>query len=274
MLILAKFLSHVCLSVEGIIITICCPWFQSEKDKSLVRSTIKKAFNDNRKVYIAWFENGNLVENPGDLINFLTSYPSPQQPFPYSWNYKIYLPSGKTVLVLTRIRKGIISDQTNRPEDVQYWKPGFVVPCEIKDDLFKKNSKTLDGEIFILMTEKGQLACQVNKKDGHAWQNFILLGLDETVVLQTQLRYGTISFEAKDLVIVKENLRVPQDEVTRLKKNFQETPSADLYMATDQKGNSRFIVKVGTSSQVFTVINTVFNQAAGKKLNPLYQLVK
>ena len=127
MLILAKFLSHVCLSVEGIIITICCPWFQSEKDKSLVRSAIKKAFNDNRKVYIAWFENGNLVGNPGDLINFLTSYPSPQQPFPYSWNYKIYLPSGKTVLVLTLIRKGIISDQTNRPEDVQYWKSGFVV---------------------------------------------------------------------------------------------------------------------------------------------------
>ena len=93
-------------------------------------------------------------------------------------------------------------------------------------------------------------------------------------MLQTQLRYGTISFEAKDLVIVKENLRVPQDEVTRLKKNFQETPSADLYMATDQKGNSRFIVKVGTSSQVFTVINTVFNEAAWKKLNPLYQLVK
>ena len=65
---------------EGVIITIRCPWFQSEQEKPLVRSAIKKAFSDNRKVYITWFENGNLVGNPDDLIHFLTSYPSPQQP--------------------------------------------------------------------------------------------------------------------------------------------------------------------------------------------------
>ena len=102
--------------------------------------------------------------SPDDLINFLTSYPFPQQlstaaycpprgimsnqRLPHPWNYKIHLLSEKTVLALTRIRQGIISDQTNQPEDVHYWKPGFVVPREIKDDLYKKIQKPLTGNFL------------------------------------------------------------------------------------------------------------------------------
>ena len=251
----------MCLSEKGIMITICCPWFQSEQDKSLCGSAIKKAFLDSRKVFITWFENENGVVSPDDLINFLTSYPFPQQPsaatncpprgitgkqrLPYPWDYKIHLLSGKTVLVLTRIRNGIISDQINQPEDVQYWKPGFVVPPEIKASL-KKNAKTSNGELFILMTKDGTLACQVNKKNEKDWQNFILLGLDETIVLQTQLRHGQISFEDKHVVNKKENLRVSQDQITKLHQHYKETPSAHLFIASDSKGNLRYIVKVGT----------------------------
>ena len=243
-------------------ITICCPWFQSEQDKSLYGSAIKKEFLDSRKVFITWFENGNGVVSPDDLINFLTSYPFPQQlsaatncpprgitgkqRLPYPWDYKIHLLSGKTVLVLTRIRNGIISDQINQPEDVQYWKPGFVVPREMKASLYKKNTKTSNGELFILMTEDGTLACQVNKKDEKDWQNFILLGLDETIVLQTQLAHGQISFEDKNVVINKENLRVPQDQITKLDQDYKEIPSTHLFIASESKGNLRYIVKVGT----------------------------
>ena len=149
-------------------------------------------------------------------------------------------------LVLTRIRNGIISDQINQPEDVQYWKPGFVVPFEIKADLYKKTAKTSKRALFILMDEDGTLACHVNKRDEKDWQNFILLGLDETIVLQTQLRHGQISFEDKDVVITKGNLRVPQDQITKLDQDYKETPSADLFIASDSKGNLRCIVKVGT----------------------------
>ena len=275
----------MCLSAKGIVITLCCPWFQSEQDKSFVRSAIKKAINDNRKVSIVWFENGNLVLNSNDLINFLTSCPFPQQAsaadngppqgtigkqrLPYPWNYKIYLLSGKTVFVLTRIRKGIISDQTDQPEDVEYWKPGFVIPLEIKADLYKKNAKAYNGELFILMTEEGNLTCQVNAKVGKEWQNFILLGLDETIVLQTQLRHGQISFEGKDVVIHKENLRVSQGEITKLEQNYKTTPTADLVITSDPKGNARCIVQLGASCKVFTFINTLWNQVAEKTVNPI-----
>ena len=96
------------------------------------------------------------------------------------------------------------------------------------------------------MDEDGTLACHVNKRDEKDWQNFILLGLDETIVLQTQLRHGQISFEDKDVVITKGNLRVPQDQITKLDQDYKETPSADLFIASDSKGNLRCIVKVGT----------------------------
>ena len=273
----------MCLSEKGIIITICCPWFQSEQDKSLLGSAIKKAFHDSKKVFITLFENRNWVVSPDDLINFFTSYPLPQQPsaatvcpprgttgkrqLPYPWNYKIHFLSGKTVLVLTCIRNGIISDQINQPDDVLYWKPGFVVPPEIKASLYKKNAKTANRELFILMTEDGTLACHVNKKDEKDWQNFILLGLDETIVLQTQLRHGQISFEDKDVVIKKENVRFPRDQITKLDQDYKETPSADLFIASDSKGNSRCIVKVGTSCKMFTAINSFCNQVAGSKVN-------
>ena len=273
----------MCLSEKGIIITICCPWFQSEQDKSLCESAIKKASHDSKKVFITWFENENWVLHPDDLINFLTSYPFPQQPsaatdcpprgitgkqrLPYPWDYKIHFLSGETVLVLTRIRNGIISDQINQPEDVQYWKPGFVVPFEIKADLYKKNAKTSNRELFILMAEDGTLACQVNKKDEKDWQNCILLGLDETVVLQTQLRHGQISLDYEDVVIHKENLRVPQEQIEKLEQDYKETPSADLFIASDSQGNSRFIVKVGTWSRVFTSINSMLNRVSGRKVN-------
>ena len=154
--------------------------------------------NDNRKVFIIWFENGNLILNLNDLVDFLTSCPFAQQAsaaaygpprgitdkqqLPYPWDYKIYLPSGKTVFALTRIRKGIISDQINRPDDVQYWKPGFVVPREIKENLCEKNATTSNGELFILMTKEGNLTCQVNEKDEKDWQNFILIGLDLSLI--------------------------------------------------------------------------------------------
>ena len=274
----------MCLSEEGIIITICCPWFQSEQDKSLCGSAIKKAFHDSKKVFITWFENGNWVVSPDDVISFLTSYLFPQQPsaatdcpprgktgkqrLPYPWDYKIHLLSGKTVLVLTRIRNGIISDQINQPDDVQYWKPGFVVPPEIKASL-KKNAKTSNGELFILMTEDGTLACQVNKKDEKDWQNFILLNLDETIVLHTQLRHGQISMEDKHVVIIKENLRIPQYQITKLDQDYKETPSAHLFIASDSKGNLRCIVKMGTSSKMFTAFNSFCNQVYGTKLNPI-----
>ena len=273
----------MCLSEKKIVIAICSPWFLPEQDKSLFGSAIKKAFHDSKKVLITWFENGNWVVSPDDVIDFLTSYPLPQQPsaatdcpppgmtgkqrLPYPWDYKIHLFSGKTVLVLTRIRNGIISDEINQPDDIQYWKPGFVVPREIKASLYKKSAKTSNGELFILMTEDGTLACQVNKKDEKDWQNFILLGLDETVVLQTKLRHGQISFEDKDVVINKENLRVPQDQITKLDQDYKETPSANLFIASDSKGNLRYIVKVGTSAKMLTSINSFCNQVAGTKVN-------
>ena len=52
--------------------------------------------------------------------------------------------------------------------------------------------------------------------------------------------------EDKHVVIIKENLRIPEDQITKLDQDYKETPSADLFIASDSKGNLRCIVKVGT----------------------------
>ena len=110
----------------------------------------------------------------------------------------------------------------------------------------------------------------MNTKDGKEWQNFIILGLDEPVVLQTQLRHGQISFEGKDVVIHKENLRVPQEGITKLEQNYKKIPCADLIIASDPKGNLRCVVKeLGANSKAFTFINTLWNQVNGKTGNPI-----
>ena len=41
-------------------------------------------------------------------------------------------------------------------------------------------------------------------------------------MLQTQLRHGQISFDDKDLVVYKENLRVPQDKIRSLEQYYGE----------------------------------------------------
>ena len=74
------------------------------------------------------------------------------------------------------------------------------------------------------------------------------------------------------MVIKKENLRVPQDQITKLHQDCKETSSADLFIASDSKGNLRYIVKVGTSSKMFTSSNSFCNQGAGTKENPIWRL--
>lgn len=105
------------------------------------------------------------------------------------------------------------------------------------------------------------------KNEWKTMGNFIILGLDEIIVLKTQLRHGKISFEPKDLVVKKENLRVPREEMRKLEQDYKEIPTADLFIASDPTGNSRCVVKVGARSQMFTFSNTVFNQAVGRNTN-------
>ena len=161
-----------------------------------------------------------------------------------SYNYKVVLPPGKTVMLMTRLREGRISYQK---EDVEYHKPEFVVPDYMATDLLHKHSNTSDAKLVILMNERDQLVYQVGENNDKGWHQFIILALDDTIMLKTHLKNGKVSYEDKDLVIRYLNWRIPEDVETNLMQTFRPTPIAELFVFSDSQRNLTCIVQVGAT---------------------------
>ena len=281
------------LSEIKTIIVVCCSAIPSMEEKRIVTSIIANVFNDNRKVFVSWFVNGDLVLSENDLIGFFTSVlpgvssypqglshssPSPQvhgfgtnQPFTQEkyksgssqgfhnkpapaqnqpvyppstgrFDFKITLPPANIVMLVTHLRFGRIS---NAVEDVEYWKPGFVVPDEMARDLFNEWSKKPDAELVILVNKRDQLVWQVNKSKGREWQKLIILHLDETLVLQTRIKQGVIFYADKDVFACCANFVVPPTVRETLKSNYHSRSNAELFIMSDSEGNLRSIVRDG-----------------------------
>ena len=161
------------------------------------------------------------------------------QPFNDSYNHKRILPPVRIVMVQTHLRNGRIS---NQPEDVEYWKPGFVVPDEMARNLLRRHSTKAKAYLLILKHVKGNLIAQVNGKEKD-WQQILKLALDESIVLQTRIKNGIISLEPEDVVLREKNFQIPSEVFNRLKQDFWATPNAELFILSDSKENLRSIVK-------------------------------
>lgn len=293
------------------IIVVCCPSgclsaSPSMDEKRIISSTIANVFDDNRKVLLTWFVNGDLVLSGSDLIGVLTSVlpdassypqglshssPSPQvpglgtnQPFtqenyesgstqrfhdkpapgsttqykyvtqkpsstenqplrpPTSgrFDYNVVLPPAKTVMLVTHLRYGMIS---NTKEDVEYRKPDFVVPDEMARDLLKEWSKKSDVELVILMNERDELVPQVKKTKGKERQKWIILHLDETLRLQTRIKHGVISNDPKDVFVSYRDFELPQIVSETLKDKYRSKSNAELFVMSNSVGNLRSIVR-------------------------------
>jgi len=162
-------------------------------------------------------------------------------PHTESNDYIRVLPPNKIIMIQTRLYYGRIS---YRPEDVEYWKPGFVIPDIMERDLSCRHSKKSDAYLLIFLEfGRGSLTCQVAAKKGKEWQQILELHPDETIKLQTRLRSGRISFEPTDIVFCFADFRVPLVLVRKLKEEFRATPTAELFVISDSKGNCRCLVR-------------------------------
>ena len=176
-------------------------------------------------------------------------------PHTESNDYICVLPPNKTIMVQTRLYYGRIS---NRPEDIEYWKPGFVIPDNMERDLFGRHSKQSDAYLLIFSDERGRLTCQATEKKGKEWQQTLDLHSDETIKLQTRLKSGAISFEGKDRVLYSPGFRLPPVLVCKLKKEFWATRNAELFVISDSKGNIRGLVRGDKINMVFRFFNEGF----------------
>ena len=97
------------------------------------------------------------------------------------------------------------------------------------------------------MNEKDEFVCQVNEKKDKGWHQFIILALDETIMLKTHLKYGRVSYEDKDVVVCYSNWQVPDDVMANLTGTFQVIADAELFVISDSQANLKCIVQVGAT---------------------------
>lgn len=262
-----------------IFIVVCFSQFLFREDEISVIQIIANAFADNRKVSVAWFVNGKLMPSEDQLLLLLTSNnadssSSPEYqsvasqiqqgpcfgtsqdistPPPYGTEnppsyplsgFKVVLPPEKTVELFARLRFGKIWK-----EDDSYENPGFAVPNYVLSDLEKKWAKTSDAELIIWLDEKGECVAEVNTgKKAKGWQQFVILKQDESVILQTRMKSGTISYNAKkgDVVYCYPNWTVPPLVSYKLKQRYQEISNAELIGISSAEGYLRFVVLNGS----------------------------
>ena len=156
---------------------------------------------------------------------------------------RVILPPSKTVMVITHLRFGKMS---TTGKDVQYLVPGFVVPDYVTNDLSHKWSKHSDAELVIFLDERDEVACKVFKKIGKAMQQSIKLNLDETVMLQTRIRDGHISYAGEDLLFRHSNWELLPHVSEALRQKFKSTSNAEIIFISDSQGNLRYVVNDGT----------------------------
>lgn len=152
----------------------------------------------------------------------------------------LVLSATRFFMVLTRLRNGRIS---NLPEEVEYWMPDFVIPDNVKCDLLNRFHQKNDVELAVLQDNERKIIRLVDEKIDR--QQFIRLELNESIVLETRLKNGRISFEKND-VVRYQNLQVPEHIRLKLQKDFATTRNAKLFVISDSEGNLRTIVQVGT----------------------------
>ena len=146
------------------------------------------------------------------------------------------LAPAQTVLLNTRLRYGTIS---NRPEDIVYWKPDWLVPDYITESLLRQHSNVSVADLVILSGEKGELKCQVHQ--GHQLSD---LAAGEIIKLKTCMYCGQISYESKDVEIFDKTFRVPDEVANILKRDYRMTPLAKLLVVSDSKDNLRLELSI------------------------------
>ncbi len=205
-----------------------------------MRSTISKSNPDPQ-------ERSSAPQNPDAHVPGIVAS-QPSYPHVVTLELMQALAPAKTLMLNTRLRNGRIS---YRPEDIVYWKPGWVVPDNIAEFLLRRHSKKTDADLVVLSDEKGKLTWQVNEKSDEHPE----IAPGETIKLKTRMHCGHISFEATAVEIFDKPWRVPNDLAGRLWREYRTTPNAKLFIVSDSKDNLRHIVQVGIVDRVYTAIN-------------------
>ena len=163
--------------------------------------------------------------------------------------------TGEPVLLRSLLLYGRISHQ---PEDLQLLDPTFTVPDHINQNLFQQYCDTPVTGVTIVRGIDGTLRWSVNPKlieISRSRYEGIQIADNETLKLKTRILYGQVSFQEKDVHFRFGTWQIPQHIVESLKEEYGFTPSGELYIISNDRGNLRKVVKVGTLNRVRSAAN-------------------
>lgn len=163
---------------------------------------------------------------------------------------------GERILLKTRLHHGKISYE---PKDINILYPGFKVPSHIQKSLFEKHMHTSEAVVEIVQDPKSNKErwsvdpkskglFSKKSKEAHPLgsrqhQTSISNPTNETVVLETRVRYGEVSMAKKDVELRYPDWHIPPYLAESLKREYHETPDAKLLVISDVERNLRFIVE-------------------------------
>lgn len=146
------------------------------------------------------------------------------------------------VVLKSKLHNGMIS---RKPGDVQIWYPGFVVPAHINQSLLHKHENTPEAVVKIVKDRNGELQVIVEERSKDCSKDQeIELAANETIMLETRVRYGQASLEKGDLKWIYPNFQIPSYIMASLKRKYETLPNGELYVISDDQGNLRYKVQI------------------------------
>ena len=168
--------------------------------------------------------------------------------------YPAVLVTGEPVWLRSILRYGIISVE---PRDLQLWDPAFIVPDFINTELIQLYQYTPEIGVRIVQGIDGQLQWSVNPRlieVSKSRYEGIKIAANESLMLKTRIRIGLVSFQENDVDFRYGLFRIPQEIIDKLKEEHWATPCGVLHIISDEIGNLRSIVKIGTLDRFLTFV--------------------
>ena len=171
---------------------------------------------------------------------------------------------GESVVLKARLFNGRISYG-----HAEIAHPEFKVPKYIENSLYQEHFNTPEAVVKITSDQKGKLSWSVDPKSKSKTsqqenlpsatedEEPIHLAGNETVLLETRLRYGQISMEKGDLRRFYEGWNTPEYLKHMLNRKYCSVPDGELYVISDETGKLRCRVLIGKKDKVLGVINKV-----------------
>ena len=158
------------------------------------------------------------------------------------------------LLLKSKLRNGKISYLRN---DLEAQCPGFQVPEYIDEILLQKYGKISAGVPVKIVAEPniGALRWIVTPESTSIAKG---MAVNETLVLQTRVRYGLVSLVKSDLSFIYPDWEVPEHLTERLYRDYWATPDAKLFVISDEKGEVRFLVNVDLTNRAYSIIRRYF----------------